>query len=263
MATRYPEGVQLGLMNNPARDVAKEIARIAGLGFSFVDLTLEPPAARADRVDTRKVRAALETHGLGVVGHTAYYLPIASAFDAVRDGALREAERCLKVFAEIGATVMNLHLDTRVPGHDPAFILRRNREAIERLLPTAEAHGITLMVENSEGEDADTMAVVLDGLPTVGLHLDIGHANIGVKKSLAPGLLERFGDRLKHVHLSDNKGTRDDHLAIGAGTISWKRELRALKATGYDGTVTLETFYGDSALILYSRDKVTALWASL
>jgi hypothetical protein len=39
--------------------------------------------------------------------------------------------------------------------------------------------------------------------------------------------------------------------------------LRALKAAGYDGTVTLETFYGDSALLHYSRDKVIALWESL
>jgi len=250
-------------MNNPARDVEKEVARIADYGFAFVDLTLEPPVARADLVDARKIREALERHGLGVVGHTAYYLPIASAFDTVRDAAVLEAERCLAVFAQVGATEMNLHLDFRVPGHDPAVILRRNRESIERLLPTAASLGITLMVENGEGEDAALLAEILDPLPEVGLHLDIGHANLGVKRSHTAGLLERFGSRLRHVHLSDNKGQRDDHLAIGAGTISWKRELRALKATGYDGTVTLETFYGDSALLHYSRDRVTTLWDSL
>jgi sugar phosphate isomerase/epimerase len=121
------------------------------------------------------------------------------------------------------------------------------------------------MVENTEGDTADTLAPILDTLPMVGLHLDIGHANIRTtgRASATAGLLERYGHRLKHVHLSDNKGRGDDHLAIGAGSIDWRRELKALKASGYDGTITLETFYGDSALIAYSRDKVTDLWASL
>lgn len=256
--------MQLGLMNNPARDVIKEITRIKELGFEFLDLTLEPPVARADKVDARRIKSALESKELGVVGHTAYYLPFASAFDAVQAAAVTEAERCLEVFAQVGSPLMNIHLDCRVPGHDPTFINRRNVESLERLLPTAERLGITLMVENAEGDDAESLAPVLDALPTVGLHLDIGHANIGAgRKSNTASLLARYGDRLKHVHLSDNKGKSDDHLAIGAGVIDWRRELRTVKASGYDGTFTLETFYGDSSLITYSQNRVRELWLSL
>jgi sugar phosphate isomerase/epimerase len=250
-------------MNNPARDPMKEITRIADLGFSFVDLTLEPPQARPEQVDARRLRKALEKYGLGVVGHTAYYLPFASAYDSIRDAAIAEAEKCLRVFAEVGSPIMNLHLDSRAPGHDPLWILQRNAGAFERLLPTADEMGITLMVENSEGDTVATLAPILDVLPSVGLHLDVGHANIGTRKSHVPGLLEKYGDRLRHVHLSDNKGKGDDHLAIGAGTIDWRRELRAVKATGYDGTITLEVFYGDSDLITYSRERVERLWQSL
>ena len=251
-------------MNNPARDVLNEIARAADCGFDFLDLTLEPPAARADRVDAKRIRAALQAKELGVVGHTAYYLPFGSAFDAVQAAAITETERCLKVFAEVGVTLMNLHLDCRVPGHDPTFVNRRNLDSIEKLLPTAERLGITLMVENVEGDDAESLAPILDALPTVGLHLDIGHANIGAgRKSNTESLLKRYASRLKHIHLSDNKGRSDDHLAIGAGTIDWRREMRAVKATGYDGTFTLETFYGDSTLITYSINRVRELWASL
>ncbi|MBC8140638.1 MAG: sugar phosphate isomerase/epimerase, partial [Armatimonadetes bacterium] len=91
------------------------------------------------------------------------------------------------------------------------------------------------------------------------------HANIGTtgRKSNTAGLLSRYGDRLCHVHVSDNKGKSDDHLAIGAGTIDWKRELKTLKTSGYDGTITLETFYGDAELVRYSLTKVREMWASL
>lgn len=253
----------LGLMNNPARDPVKEFARAAEYGFDFVDLTLEPPAARADRVDARRLRIALEKHGLGVVGHTAYYLPFASAYDSIQNAAVGEAAKCLEVFAEVGATVMNLHLDCRAPGYDTVWINQRNVRALEMLLPASERLGVRLMVENTDGDDADSLAPVLDALPVVGLHLDIGHANIGTRKSHTPSLLGAYKSRLMHVHLSDNKGRGDDHLAIGAGTIDWKRELKTLKASGYDGTMTLECFYGDSELLRYAQNKVKNLWASI
>lgn len=250
-------------MNNPMRDVMREITRIARLGFDFVDLTLEPPQARVDTVDLRRIRTALDEANLGVIGHTAYYLPFASGFDSIHQAAIHEAERCLDFFAELGVPAMNVHVDSRAPGYPPDWIRQRNIAAYTVLAERAERLGMVIMVENGEGEDADFFAPIFEAVPGLGLHLDIGHANINTRKSHAPSLLARYSDRLKHVHLSDNKGKGDDHLAIGAGTIDWKRELKALKAAGYDGTITLEVFYGDSDLITYSRNKVRTLWESL
>ncbi len=251
-------------MNNPARDPLKEIARATELGCDFLDLTLEPPVCRATEVDTKRVASALQASGLGVVGHTAYYLPIGSPFDAVQAGAITEAAACLRAFTQVGAVLMNLHLDCRAPGHGAEYSNTRNIAAIEKLLPLAESLGIRLMIENVEGSTAESLAPVMDALPGVGLHLDIGHANIGTgRRSHTAGLLSRYGDRLCHVHVSDNKGKSDDHLAIGAGTIDWKREFKTLKASGYDGTITLETFYGDAELLRYSLTKVRETWASL
>ena len=257
--------IRLGTMNNPARDPVKEIIRAAELGFEFLDLTLEPPACRACDLDPVRIKNALSAHGLGVVGHTAYYLPFASAFDAVQAGAITEAVACLRFFAQVGANRMNLHLDCRVPGYGTEYVNARNIAAIEKMLPVADDLGIRLMVENVEGDTAASLAPVLNTLPTVGLHLDIGHANIGGngRKSHTADLLAAYADRLMHVHVSDNKGKSDDHLAIGAGTIDWKRELRTLKATGYDDTITLETFYGDTELVRYSASKVRETWRTI
>ena len=72
--------MRLGLMNNPQRTVLKEMERIAGLGLEFIDLTLEPPNALPQQLDTDAIRAKLAQLGLGVVGHTAYYLPLRKSF---------------------------------------------------------------------------------------------------------------------------------------------------------------------------------------
>ena len=59
----------IGTMNHPENDVLSEIEWIAEMGFEFVALTLEPPAASARTVNAAAIRAALEDHHLHVVAH--------------------------------------------------------------------------------------------------------------------------------------------------------------------------------------------------
>ena len=85
----------IGAMNHPRRDVLKEIEWIAEMGLEFIDLTLEPPAASAWQINPQAIRRALEKHRLAVVGHTAYYLPLASPFESALE--LRLIARSLQV----------------------------------------------------------------------------------------------------------------------------------------------------------------------
>jgi len=80
----------VGAMNHPGRDVLHEIEWIAGMDLGFIDLTLEPPLAASWKVDPGRIRSALEANRLGVVGHTAFYLPIASGIEEIRRAALNE-----------------------------------------------------------------------------------------------------------------------------------------------------------------------------
>jgi sugar phosphate isomerase/epimerase len=74
-------------------------------------------------------------------------------------------------------------------------------------------------------------------------------------------LLDAFGDRLSHVHLSDNRGGESDlHLPLGAGTIDWKNVVRMLKRAGWDGTVTLEVFSREREYLLMSRRLWLKWW---
>ena len=79
--------MQIGAMNHPAHDPVAEIEWIGTHGFDFVDFTLEPPAADPDQIDADAIRAVLDRIGLGVVAHTAYYLPLGSPFARIRERA--------------------------------------------------------------------------------------------------------------------------------------------------------------------------------
>src|SRR5947199_3575932 len=88
----------IGAMNYPGRDVIEEITWMVGLELEFIDLTLEPPVAASWRVNAKEIRRVLDDFGFAVVGHTAYYLPMASAFEGVRRAVVEEFKRCLELF---------------------------------------------------------------------------------------------------------------------------------------------------------------------
>src|SRR3954463_10609827 len=181
----------IGAMNHPARDVIAEIEWIAGSGLGVGDLTLEPPCAASTMVNPEAIRAAIERHGLKVVGHTAFYLPLASAIEEIRRAAIEELKRCLEVFRRVGARWMNLHPDRFTPFHERSFYIQRNIESIRELLPVAQRAGIGLMIENLPGEfnSAAQLGELLDPLPELGLHLDIGHANLLVPSNTTEEIL--------------------------------------------------------------------------
>jgi sugar phosphate isomerase/epimerase len=253
----------VGAMNHPQEDVIEEIASIAELGLEFVDLTIEPPAAASWKIDAQAIRASLQKHQLHVIGHTSFYLPLASPFEEVRAGAVVELKRCLELFAEVGAKWMNIHPDRPAPMHDYAFCISQNLRSLRELLPISRSAGVGLMLENIPGQfnSVEQLSPLLDAIPELGMHLDIGHCNLLVQKNTAEDLIARYGDRLRHVHLHDNKGgSADLHLPLGTGSVDVPGAIRALKAIGYDDTITLEVFSNDRRYLSYSCEVLRRIW---
>lgn len=253
----------IGTMNHPARELRAEIEWIAEMRFDFIDLTLEPPLAYARRINPKDIRSLLDQYQLRVVGHTAYYLPLCHPFESIRRAAVEELKICLEAFARLGAAWMNLHPDSKAPLHERKFIIERNIQTIEELLPLAREFGMGLMIENLPGSfnTVAQLAELLDAVPELGLHLDIGHANLMVDHNTTDEILAAYGHRLQHVHLHDNKGGAADlHLPLGAGNIDTAHYLRSLQKSGYDGTITLEVFTPDRRHLDYSRLVLRKTW---
>jgi sugar phosphate isomerase/epimerase len=253
----------IGTMNHPGRDVLQEAEWIAKEGFEFIDLTLEPPLAMPKLVDLRRLRAFLDETKLAIVGHTAYYLPLCSPFESIRRAAVEELKQCLNTFAELGAAWMNIHPDRTAPMHNRAFVIERNLQSLQELLPLARDKGVGLMIENLPGSfnSVRQLSELLDPLPDLGLHLDIGHANLLVEYNTTEEILKSYGSRLRHVHLHDNKGgSADLHLPLGAGNMELNGYLELLQKVGYDGTITLEVFTPDRHYLAYSRDVLRREW---
>lgn len=255
--------MRIGAMNHPGLDVIEEVQRIAEAKFDFVDLTLEPPAARPGAFSVQDLQAVIRDTGLGVVGHTPYYLPIASPFENLQKDSVDEIRGCVEIFAELGCRYVNVHPDRLAPFHSRAMIIKRNLSALQEIVAGAAVFGIEIILENIPGgfNTASQLSELLDPLPNLGLHLDIGHCNLEPSGSDLRQILERFGSRLRHVHLHDNMGAGADlHLPLGVGKLKIGAALHLLQNSGYDGTITLEVFSRDRHFLEYSRLKLLEAW---
>lgn len=249
--------VEFGSMNNPKIDLVKELQRISKEGFDFVDLTIESPGARPmgpKGVDVRKIKKALNDLGLGAVGSTDWHLQIGSPWKGVRHAAREEIIRVLPMFSELGAEFVTVHYDFRSAPFESGHRLAWNVESFKKIAEVAEEHRIKIMVEHASGESQHVREIkkLVDALP-ISFHLDVGHANIGDKTNASEKLLGLMGNKLAHVHVSDNHGgdnvfACDEHLGLGLGSIDWRKVVKDLKRMGYDGTITLETFHPKGAL---------------
>lgn len=232
-------GQQWGLTFSGRAHTVEEVAAIAEVGLRCVEINLLQGQEAMARLGELKQMA----RELGLS-----YLVHAPNEGDPRDLArlegpfLEQTLRLLDGCAEIGAQLLTVHfwMDRRfIPGpvalHKAEILARMAREGVRR--------GVHISLENLS-EDGQDLACALEISNELWLTLDVGHGELMCSRNRALELLERFPERVHHVHLHDNRGgdlVGDDlHLAIGEGCIDFRTFLGALLKQEYRGTVTLE-----------------------
>jgi sugar phosphate isomerase/epimerase len=262
--------MQYGAMNFPVKPVLQELDEFSAMGFDYLELTMDPPQAHHSNIKKQMVDLvnALEQNKMGLVCHMPTFLNLGDLTEGLRIASLREMLDSLELAAELRPMKVVLHppyvtgLGLFVYDQAKGFGMENLAAIVER----GRALGLTMCLENMfaktmtlvRPEDFDP---VFDRFPDLKLTLDTGHAHCGSRGGKAPlEFISRFADRIGHVHISDNFGKEDSHLPVGAGTIDFSRFIKALKDSGYDGTMTFEIFSKDRTYLKMSRDKIAELW---
>lgn len=264
-----------GAMNDPSRDIVEEVRSIASLGFDYIDLTVEGPRSLAKDISGRLavIRDEVSRYDLQIVGHTAWFLELAHPYERIRRVFVEEALEAIDILARLGVEKVTFHpfllassLYRRQPYRSKLLeaLIGSLREVNRRALD----NGIRVMVENMDGGrmwSIEEYARMVDEAD-IWFHLDIAHANLDTEHLNLEIFLDKFkpGDRLLHIHISDNFGGSaskgwDLHLPIGVGSIDWDEAFKILRNHGYSGTVTLEVFSRDRDYLKISLDKVRSL----
>ena len=254
--------MKIGVMNNPSKPIYDEAVAFGKAGFDFIDLTIEGP--KATDVDPEKMGSILKQYNMALTGHTDPCLPWAYPIREIRQACIGELERCARIFSALGADIMNIHPCYFCPPAMRGSIVELNIEALIPIVKMASSYGLTIAFENFKPpfDRVDTFNRLLREVEGLSLHLDFGHANMGINNHEV--FCKQLGSAITHVHFSDNRATADHHMPLGVGNIDWKNAVDSLKATGYDGTITLEVFCNDSQMLYHyldlSRKYVQQLW---
>ena len=176
--------------------------------------------------DFKKVGEQLHHHSLSVTLHGPFIDLSAGSIDpAVRAVTRRRFEQLLELVPVFQPKTVVCHAgyDRKRYGYFKEQWIENCLQTWSWLADSLAKRGSRLMLENVYEKDPDDIGVVLKGLKeqNVGFCLDCGHL-FAFGNSELKIWLESLGPYIEQLHLHDNHGGHDEHLAIGLGIIDFK-----------------------------------------
>ena len=259
-----------GAMNNPLEPLLAEIRRVAEMGFDYLELAMDAPQAHYSLIaeNMGAIRRALNDQELQLVCHLPTFVYTADLTGSIRNASREEVRRSIETAARLKPLKVVVHpsIISGLAAIRPELASHHARQALTEVVEACERYGLMACLENMFPRyrafvSADQFTAVFKTFPHLKLTLDTGHANIGCEgDNRAMAFLTHHAARLGHLHISDNHGLRDDHLAVGEGNIDFTAIISAVKSTGYDDTITLEIFSPRRLDLIESRQEIERLW---
>jgi sugar phosphate isomerase/epimerase len=224
------------------------LGQIAAAGFQGVEIF----CSRAhfdytNKAVVREIAGALADQRLSLAS---LHAPTSRDLSATREGgqplsicevervrrveAMDELKRAIDVADDLPFLRMIFHMGGSRETHD----LRKRDAAfstLEHLMLHARHAGVTICIENTlseMGAPAYLRSFVDDTRLPLRFNFDIGHANLAdgtaeerIEASFAP-----LRELAASVHVHDNHGEKDEHLAPYDGAIDWSAAINTLKS---------------------------------
>lgn len=244
---------------------ADAVRAYEGTGFCYLDYSFYRMYRRGcpfleDSWKQEVTDAGNAAAGLGfsfVQAHAPAYNPMGDELTDHEAGML-SYHRAIEACGMLGIHNMVIHtgITPRFPypeGMDG--YMAESKAFLEKLIPELERYNVCLCMENSaeanmrgaDGKvryfpmtaiDLNTMIDYI-GHPLVKACWDVGHGHMRGTDPYEE--ITGLGKNLAAIHIHDNHGVRDEHLALFDGTIDVDAILRGLRGIAFPGPFTLES----------------------
>lgn len=229
------------------------IEHAATAGFDAIDIWGgRPHAYRNDQRehDIRQLRTLLYDLGLEIASFIPaqfqYPSNLCHPRKAIRMDSIQYMTLCVETAARFGAPIISV-----CAGHtlndqslDEGWDLLA--DSVLRICEFASNYDVLIALEPAVPVETDLINTSLQAMDMIdqldcdnlGVLFDTGHALIVGEDT--PKAIEDLGEKLLHLHLSDNDGKQDQHLIPGKGVYDFRALIRALRLALYDGFLTAE-----------------------
>jgi sugar phosphate isomerase/epimerase len=255
-------------MGTPSRTPAEALELFARIGIQGIELIMQDDYKSAvpttvSATALREIRKRASDLGVEIAFLTPYITALNSLDDATYRAQVDLLRRAVDAAAELGAPGLRVYGGKEVP--EAAWQPHFNRLVAGLRIggELAQQAAVKLAVENHQTtmtvSARKTMEVIRAvNLPNVGVLYD--QVNLShMHQEDVPEALELQRGRIIHVHVKDyvkkpgRERSTSDNVAfmpaegrsiitkvVGAGIVPWARIIPALRATGYDGWLSLE-----------------------
>ena len=244
--------MNLGLINSAwlgsSIGTAEGIRKTKEIGFDTIDIFADP--LEIGVVERKTVRDACREAGLPVVSVCCVALGIADFNSSVRRFHARRVEKYLDFCYELEARNLLLVLGEYVWQREvirPADQWKWAADGVRALGAAVARLGLEIALELEPFKlsilnSLDRMKAFLDEVdcPAVKANLDVSHLALA---GTPAGRIAELAGRIAHVHFSDCDGKVHGDLPPGRGVVDFPPYLRAIRESGFDGTLSIELEY--------------------
>ena len=220
-------------------------------GFTLIEVCSFP--AHLDYHDEElTAEAAARMKELGIRANSMHapfadHIDISSHDPDQRENSVGELCAAARAAAELGCRYLVIHPGPEKEGkagpEDWYWRMRHAADGLNRVATRCRELRLTLLLENMlphlQFGHASDMLWLLGAIreTTVGTCLDTGHAWLSGD---LPTVVHKLSGHLRMLHVNDNHGERDDHLAPGEGQIDWLSLVCQLQHWRFHGPLILE-----------------------
>jgi sugar phosphate isomerase/epimerase len=179
-----------------------------------------------------KCRIARNIHG-----------PILNAYSEGFEAFVSYWRKALEFAARLGAGALVMHAEReRTPSRSTDEWVRGMLGPLKEIVSIAEHNGVTVLLENHYERRAEAIVRLLGQVNSVrlGACFDIGHFHAFGDKRPIEFLDDYPQGTIREVHLSDNRGDNDSHLALGDGNVDFPRFFDEIDRRGMSPVYVIE-----------------------
>jgi sugar phosphate isomerase/epimerase len=244
-STKYSSIIKQCFINAPFEQLEH------GLLDTFLSYELQPEIGlEGECLWTREDSAFIDMarqfqeKGLACTMHAPFFDLTPGALDRkireITREKLRRAFKLIKVF-QPQSIVCHLGYEDNQHSYKMDEWLRISVETWSELLEIASKSNTRVMFENTYEKLPDVHLQLFEELPgsNFGFCMDVGHL-MAYAGSTWQIWLDKLQPWLGQIHLHDNNGERDDHIAIGQGQFDFTELFNHLKRNNLSPLITLE-----------------------
>ncbi|MBI2844846.1 MAG: sugar phosphate isomerase/epimerase [Armatimonadetes bacterium] len=231
---------------------------LSTIGYASIEWDMSFFDPRKTTRDQRKrLREVPDSLGMDVSDVCVQHDYVTLSEDERRD-RIEHTIECIRAAAEAGIPAINVYTGPRfwIPGNPRLhYDIPEGKawdlvfDAYSRMLPVAEKHGVTLLVECCFGmvcRNYYTMKYLIDHFNSDYLRINADPSHDYLARSDIPWVIRQWGKKIGHAHLKDAVGVPGfpgdtfTYPLPGDGRIDWKTFFSAFDDIGYTGAFTVE-----------------------